>query len=71
MQGRCPRCKQRETAQGHDPCIANLPGVMFACCGHGSRRHKGYVFFENGTILRGRFDVEHVDMEDWHSRFTR
>jgi hypothetical protein len=20
---------------GHDPCIADLPGVYFACCGHG------------------------------------
>lgn len=31
----CPRCAQRPTEDGHDPCIANLPGVRNACCGHG------------------------------------
>jgi hypothetical protein len=40
---------------GHDACIANLPGVTFACCGHGDPA-QAYVKFENGVILR-RFDA--------------
>ena len=46
----------KRTPEGHDPCIANLPGVVFACCGHGVK--EGYVCFESGTIIRGDFRVE-------------
>lgn len=52
--GRCRKCGLERTPEGHDPCIANLPGVMFACCGHGTQ--PGYVMFENGQCLRGLFD---------------
>ncbi len=31
----CLACGQYRTPEGHDPCIANLPGVDSACCGHG------------------------------------
>jgi len=31
----CQLCRQGRTPEGHDPCIANTPGVLFACCGHG------------------------------------
>lgn len=34
-----------------DPCIAGLPGVKFACCGHGGQS-PGYVTFENGVTVR-------------------
>lgn len=34
---------------GHDPCIAHLPGVSHACCGHGKK--PGYIYFTNGTQL--------------------
>ena len=50
----CENCGKRRTAKGHDPCIADLPGVLFACCGHG--QHDGYVHFKNGMTLRGRWD---------------
>ena len=30
----CPTCDKERTKKGHDPCIADLPGVYFACCGH-------------------------------------
>jgi hypothetical protein len=33
----CLACGMFRTAELHDPCIANLPGVLFACCGHGCR----------------------------------
>lgn len=34
---------------GHDPCIANLPGVAYACCGHGAE--PGYIHFYNGRVI--------------------
>lgn len=55
----CPECKRPQTADGHDPCIANLPGVKFACCGHGVG--KGYVSFNNGVRIGGIFNVARHD----------
>jgi len=52
----CPKCKNLPTKDGHDACIANLPGVNNACCGHGVE--KGYIQFENGLTIRGKFNVE-------------
>lgn len=49
----CPSCGGLPTEKGHDPCIADLPGVAFACCGHGVTN--GYVKFEDGRIIRGRW----------------
>lgn len=52
----CPACGAPgpDPETGHDPCIKNLPGVEFACCGHG--RQDGYVMFDDGRVLRGLFD---------------
>jgi hypothetical protein len=33
----CAVCQQPRTAAGHDACIADLPGVIAACCGHSER----------------------------------
>lgn len=51
---RCTACGERRTKEGHDPCIANMPGVLFACCGHGTG--DGYIYLESGHIIRGDFD---------------
>jgi len=47
--GLCRLCEEPRTPKGHDPCIANLPGVLYACCGHGEER--GYIKFEDGRVL--------------------
>jgi hypothetical protein len=52
----CEHCGLKRTKEGHDPCIANLPGVKNACCGHG--QGQGYIQFTNGFILRGFFYAE-------------
>lgn len=52
----CIKCGLHATPEGHDPCIKNLPGVIAACCGHGTAR--GFVAFENGLVIRG--DFEHI-----------
>ena len=31
----CASCGERPTAEGHDYCLGELPGVEAACCGHG------------------------------------
>lgn len=53
--GRCAACgAARPSDGGHDPCIPELPGVAYACCGHGVE--PGYVQFTDGRILRGYFE---------------
>ena len=42
----CPLCNKLRRADGCDPCLGRLPGVTYACCGHGKR--EGYIIFENG-----------------------
>lgn len=49
----CPLCNKPRTEKGHDACIADLPGVVGACCGHG--QHEGYVEFPNGISIHGFF----------------
>jgi hypothetical protein len=57
--GRCIKCKKKRTKKGHDPCIADLPGVEFACCGHGTG--DGYIAFENGLSI-------YMDITGMHRR---
>lgn len=53
----CPKCGLNPADfGGHDPCIANLPGVVLACCGHGVK--KGSIRFENGIIIKGDFTIK-------------
>jgi hypothetical protein len=51
----------KRTPEGHDPCIARLPGVRYACCGHGVR--EGYIQFDNGVVVRGYFTDIERDMQ--------
>jgi len=48
----CGFCHKTETIDGVDPCLGVLPGVMNACCGHGSRR-ESYIQFENRFRISG------------------
>lgn len=49
---KCTHCGHAPI-NGHDHCINNLPGVKYACCGHG--RSEGYILFNGGRIIRGIF----------------
>ena len=67
----CPGCGL-EFTQSHidklgkkgwiDPCLGVLPGVNFACCGHGVGN--GYISFENGRIIR--FQPK-IIVEQWNN----
>ena len=52
----CPKCEKPRTELGHDPCIANLPGVRYACCGHGGVSY-AYIYFEDGHCIRMEVDA--------------
>lgn len=56
----CVHCGKMPSPGGHDACIANLPGVDFACCGHGGIE-RGYISFKNGVIIRGIFEIEYAE----------
>ena len=45
----CPRCGKAFSKEEHDKCIANLPNVKFACCGHGVE--DGYAKLDNGKVI--------------------
>lgn len=66
--GTCRKCKLKRGRDGVDPCLGVLPGVMFACCGHGG---EGYIYFKSGKVVR--FDRARTeDAEDehtWHQKF--
>jgi hypothetical protein len=49
---KCDRCGLPPTKKGHDPCLADLPGVINACCGHGYAY--AYAILSNGFCLTGR-----------------
>lgn len=49
---RCAHCDLIRLDAGPDPCLGSLPGVVFACCGHGQRRY-AYVQFRSGVTIRG------------------
>jgi hypothetical protein len=61
----CPECGMQRDATRYDPCLGELPGVKFACCGHGGHRHNcigGYIYFTNGKLIR--FD-KLTAIEEW------
>ena len=65
----CPICKQSRGPDGHDPCIPNLPGVRYACCGHGGKgMNEGYLYFENG--VRIGFVATSITYDDGRERIN-
>jgi len=54
----CFGCKAKCQPGEHDPCIADLPNTLNACCGHGlettpvSGSQPGYVGLTDGRIIR-------------------
>lgn len=55
----CGKCGEYPTEDGDDACLGELTSVVNACCGHG--RHKGYIQFDNGITIRGKFEIERGD----------
>ena len=51
----CVRCGKPSTKDGHDHCIRNLPGVEYACCGHGIE--DGYAKLYTGKVIK--FNTEY------------
>jgi len=52
----CKKCgADPNKTDGHDPCLAGLPGVRNACCGHGI--DEAYIEFEDGRVAHGDITV--------------
>jgi hypothetical protein len=70
---KCDYCKLTATELGpnlkecYDPCLGKLPGVKFACCGHGAR--EGYMYFENEVIVR--FNISSSNERVWNKTRSR
>jgi hypothetical protein len=47
----CPKCGRLPNPDGTDPCLARLPGILAACCGHGAGTP--YVITEDGVTVEG------------------
>ena len=46
----CKKCGHIPTVDGHDGCLGTLPGVKYACCGHGIQ--DSYVLWQDGITNR-------------------
>lgn len=51
----CLHCG-KDSIDGDDACLGHLPGVKYACCGHGI--NDGYIWFENGVYVSGQFRID-------------
>lgn len=60
----CQVCRQARGEDGHDPCIRGLPGILYACCGHGVK--EGYLYFETG--VRVGMNVTSIAYDDGRPR---
>lgn len=58
----CVKCGCIQEKGQPDTCLGTLPGVKFACCGHGDI-NGAYITFENGVTVRGfnRVEVENKE----------
>lgn len=56
----CGHCGLRKTPDGHDGCLGTLPGVVNACCGHGTTMD-AYVQYADGADLRGAAALAWMD----------
>lgn len=59
----CAQCGKHPTAEGHDACLGELPGVSFACCGHGVGL--GYIVFKDSTVIRFKMSVVEKLLPSW------
>ncbi len=53
----CKKCGDYFTEDGHDPCIANLPNVQNACCGHADTS-QAYIQFNDGIRKNGQEAID-------------
>lgn len=40
----CKHCGELPTPEGYDPCLGEIKGAEYACCGHGIQEHGNTVF---------------------------
>ncbi len=64
----CQMCDKRVEPDQPDPCFGTLPGVTYACCGHGlGVPNRAYITFENGTTVYWGFYNRTTKKILWYS----
>lgn len=53
------------TKEAVDPCLGKLPGVQFACCGHGDPEEDPYIMFTNGVGFHFSTPMNIHVYKDW------
>ena len=56
----CKHCGVEATIEGHDACLGTLPGVKFACCGHGGNREAYISFIDGRKTIRHEEALEYI-----------
>jgi hypothetical protein len=69
----CPECHLKRGEDRIDPCFGHLPGVKYACCGHGGKGEiatetTGYIYFNNGIVVRFPFATQVYDASERRKR---
>lgn len=59
----CRLCGATAELDEADPCWGWLPGVKWACCGHGDLINHRYITTENGRHFHGPAAM--ADYDDW------
>lgn len=57
-QEKCPKCKEKQTAEGYDPCLGKIPHVIAGCCGHGKKQP--YLALKNE---KGKYTLQYYKDE--------
>lgn len=57
----CGHCHKPNRADEHDACLGELPGVINACCGHGTTQ-EAYIQFTDKEIKRGEEAIQHFEL---------
>ncbi|KKN33861.1 hypothetical protein LCGC14_0799410 [marine sediment metagenome] len=66
----CGYCGKERTTDGHDGCLGVLPGVMNACCGHGSE-DEAYIQYWSGARIDGIAAVTQIkELKTWRRTLT-
>jgi hypothetical protein len=65
----CPQCHELPTPEGHDACLGEIPGVKFACCGHGVE--DGYVSWGNRGVAYVELIVFSFTLFGWTFELVR
>jgi hypothetical protein len=64
---KCNHCGMEMKDDEYDSCLGKLPGVKYACCGHGEIS-ECYIQFLDDTVIRGK---DAKDLQDILKKYRK